>query len=72
MPFANVAAVRMVVYPLLGTVMESSAMMLITTPIVAPVVQPGDIFRGVMPFFYAAPVVTALLILFPSLTVWLP
>ena len=109
----GVVAVLVVLYLLLGTAMESAAIMLITTPIVAPVIQQlgldliwwgiimvvvveagiisppyglnmfiiqsiqpdislGDIFRGVMPFFYATLVVIALLILFPSLILWLP
>lgn len=109
----GVVAVLVVLYLLLGTAMESAAIMLITTPIVAPVIQQlgldlvwwgiimvvvveagiisppyglnmfiiqsiqpditlGDIFRGVMPFFYATLLVIVLLILFPALILWLP
>jgi TRAP-type C4-dicarboxylate transport system permease large subunit len=93
--------------------MESATILLITTPIVAPVIQElgfdlvwwgivmvvvveagiisppyglnmfiiqsmqpdislAEIFRGVMPFFYATLVVIALLIAFPELILWLP
>jgi TRAP-type C4-dicarboxylate transport system permease large subunit len=39
---------------------------------IQPDISLGDIFRGVMPFFYATLLVIALLILFPSLILWLP
>lgn len=109
----GVVGVLVVLYILLGTAMESAAIMLITTPIVAPVIQHlgfdlvwwgiimvvvveagiisppyglnmfiiqsiqpdislGQVFRGVMPFFYATLLVIVLLILFPGLILWLP
>jgi TRAP-type C4-dicarboxylate transport system permease large subunit len=109
----GVVGILVLLYLVLGTAMESAAIMLITTPIVAPVIQQlgfdlvwwgiimvvvveagiisppyglnmfiiqsiqpditlGDIFRGVMPFFYATLLVIALLIFFPSLILWLP
>ncbi len=113
LPPLGVIGVLVAVYLVLGTAMESATILLVTTPVVAPVVehlgfdliwwgvvmvvvveagiisppyglnmfiiqsiQPditlGDVFRGVMPFFFAMLVVIALLILFPSLILWLP
>jgi tripartite ATP-independent transporter DctM subunit len=113
LPAIGVVAVLVVVYLVLGTAMESATILLITTPIVAPVIQElgfdlvwwgivmvvvveagiisppyglnmfiiqsmqpdislAEIFRGVMPFFYATLVVIALLIAFPELILWLP
>ena len=39
---------------------------------VAPEVPVGRIFRGVMPFFFTALAVLALLVAFPDLVTWLP
>jgi tripartite ATP-independent transporter DctM subunit len=113
LPPLGVVAVLIVVYLLLGTAMESATIMLITTPIVAPVIeqlgfdliwwgivmvmvveagiisppyginmfiiqtlQPDitlpQVFRGVMPYFFATLVVILLLILVPELVLWLP
>lgn len=113
LPALGVVAALVVIYLVLGTAMESATILLITTPIVAPVIhelgfdliwwgilmvvvveagiisppyglnmfiiqsiQPditlAQIFRGVMPFFYATLAIIALLILFPALVLWLP
>jgi tripartite ATP-independent transporter DctM subunit len=113
LPALGVVAVLVVVYLVLGTAMESATILLITTPIVAPIIhelgydlvwwgivmvvvveagiisppyglnmfiiqsiQPditlAQVFRGVMPFFYATLAIIVLLILFPALVLWLP
>jgi len=113
LPAMGVIIAMVAAYLVLGTALESAAILLITTPIVAPVVQHlgydliwwgivmvvvveagiisppyglnmfiiqsmqpdislADVFRGVMPFFFATLLVIALLITFPSLVLWLP
>jgi tripartite ATP-independent transporter DctM subunit len=107
-----VVALLLVVFLVLGTFMDSWAIMIITIPIVTPlvtgvgydliwwgvlnlfIVEIGGmsppfgltmyvlksiddvpmaaIFKGVTPFCIAAIVVTVILVLFPSLTLWLP
>jgi tripartite ATP-independent transporter DctM subunit len=113
LPPLGVVAVLVIVYLLLGTAMESATILLITTPIVAPVIQHlgfdliwwgivmvmvveagiisppyginmfiiqtlqpdialSQVFRGVMPYFFATLLVIAALILVPDLVLWLP
>jgi tripartite ATP-independent transporter DctM subunit len=113
LPPLGVIAVLLVIYLLLGTAMESVTILLITTPIVAPVVQQlgydlvwwgiimvmiveagiisppygmnmfiiqtlqpdirlSQVFRGVMPFFFAVLAIIVILVLWPDLVLWLP
>ncbi len=109
----GIVAVLVVAYLALGTAMESATILLITTPIVAPVIQQlgfdlvwwgivmvmvveagiisppyginmfviqtlqpdiklSQVFRGVMPYFFATLLIIVTLILLPDLVLWLP
>jgi tripartite ATP-independent transporter DctM subunit len=113
LPPLGVVAVLIVIYLALGTAMESATILLITTPIIAPVIQElgfdliwwgiimvmvveagiisppyginmfiiqtlqpdislGQVFRGVMPFFFATLAIIVVLVLVPDIILWLP
>ena len=71
----GVLALMMLMYLVLGCLMDSLAMIILTVPIVFPVIKDvsmSTIFAGVLPFVATDLIRLTLLILFPLLATWLP